>query len=160
MNISSLIIGHTPLNDMTGKKPRELRDNSYMKELLAGFDLGELHFAHYDNWHQVIDETNPLFVIVFGEYYAQQVKEYKKDALIYNTYSPGQIFFRKNEIENKKAEQQKTFTEIAGLVKQAQEGDEKNLLSIRKFASMSYNDMYQMMIRAIIGDDEDLRKKA
>lgn len=160
MVVPTLIIGFLPLADTAGKKPREIRDYAYMKELLAGFDLGEVHFASSDNWKQVINEINPLFTIVFGEYYAEQVKEYKKDSLIYVTYDSGQIFYRKAEIEKKKAEQRKTLEEIARLAKDAKEGDEKHISDMRKFAGMSYNDMYKMLIQAIIGDKEDLRKKA
>ncbi len=37
MVIKTLIIGFTPLNDTTGQKPRAIRDDAYMKELLAKF---------------------------------------------------------------------------------------------------------------------------
>ena len=160
MDVKTLIIGHTPLADTAGKKPSEIRNDRYFKEFLAGFDLGEVHYSSYDDWKQKIDEINPLFTIVFGEYYAEQVKDHKKDSLIYVTYDGGQIFYRKAEIEKRKAEQQKTFEEIARLVKDAKGGDEKHISDMRKFASMSYNDMYKMLIQAIIGDKEDLRKKA
>src|SRR3989338_10860081 len=160
MDVKTLIIGHTPLADTAGKKPSEIRNDRYFKEFLAGFDLGEVHYSSYDDWKQKIDEINPLFTIVFGEYYAEQVKDHKKDSLIYVTYDGGQIFYRKAETEKRKAEQQKTFGEIARLVKDAKGGDEKHISDMRKFASMSYNDMYKMLIQAIIGDKEDLRKKA
>lgn len=160
MLIRTLIIGYIPLTDTIGKKPRQIREDNYFKELLNEFDLGEVSFASYQDWKRKIDEVDPLFVIVFGEYYAAQVKDYKKDALIYVAYDGGQIFYRKAEIEKKKAEQQRKFREIAGLVKQAQEGDEKNLSYMKQFAAMSYNDMYKMIVQAIIGENEDLKKKA
>lgn len=160
MNIKTLIIGFVPPTETVGKKPREIRDNAYFKELLANFDLGEVYYAPYNNWAPIINEINPLFVIVFDDYYAEQVKDYKKDALIYVIYSAGQIFSRKAEIEKKKTKQLKTLTEISGLVRQAKNGDEKYISEMRSFASMSYSDMYKMLVRSIIGDNDDLRKKA
>ena len=38
--------------------------------------------------------------------------------------------------------------------------DEEQITIARKFAAMSYNDMYQMLIQAIIGKDERLKKDA
>jgi hypothetical protein len=160
MDIRTLIIGFTPITDTAGKKSRQLRDDTYFKELLGAFDLGEVYFASYQDWKQKADEVNPLFIVTFDDYFAREIQEYKKDALLYVTYDAGQIFYRKAEIEKKKAEQQKTFTEIARLVKDAKEGDEKHFKFIRQFAAMSYDDMYKMIVKAIIGEDEGLRKKA
>ena len=160
MVIKTLIIGFTPLNDTTGQKPRAIRDDAYMKELLAKFEIGEVHFATYSNWQETIRDLDPIVIIVFGEYYAQQVKDIKSDALVYLTDDPGSIFYRKAETEAKKEHQKKVFSEIAGIVKQIQEGGEKELSSVRKFAAMSFQDMYDMIVQAIIGDDKKLREQA
>lgn len=160
MVVHTLIVGYVPLADTSGKKPAQIRNDTYFNELLANFDLGELHYANYDNWRSLCDEVNPLFIIVFGDHTAEEVKAHKNDALIYKTYDAGQIFYRKAEIEEKKATQRKTFTEIAALVQKMREGDEKEVEGARKFAAMSYNDMYKMIIQAIIGKSDDLRQKA
>ena len=162
MNIKTLIIGFVPLTDTTGKKPRQIRDDTYFKEFLANYDLGEVHFAPFNHWKEVIKELDPLFVIMLGggDYYAREVQEYKNDVLIYVSYDTGQIFYRKAEIEKKKEEQRKTFTEISRLVQQFREEGEKGIAGARHFATLSYDDMYKMFIKAIIGDDEDLKKKA
>ena len=81
MNIKTLIIGFVPLTDTTGKKPRQIRDDTYFKEFLANYDLGEVHFAPFNHWKEVIKELDPLFVIMIGggDYYAREVQEYKND---------------------------------------------------------------------------------
>jgi hypothetical protein len=161
MQINTLIIGFIPLTDITGKKLREIRDDKYFKEFLSNFDLGEVHFAKFNNYKEIIDKTNPLFIIFLGsEYYANEIQQYKNDALIYVSYDAGQIFYRKAEMEAKKQEQITTFTEIAGLIQKIRNDGEEKLPNVRKFASMSYDDMYEMIKRAIISDKEDLKKQA
>jgi len=160
MEIITLIIGYIPLSDTVGKKPREIRDDKYFKELLPKFDLGEVHYAPFSNWKPISDELNPLFIIVLGgEYYAEEVHEYKKDAMLYATHDAGQIFYRKAEIEKKKLEQLKVLTELADFVARMK-SDPEQIPIARKFASMSYNDLYQMIVQSIIGEDEKLRQNA
>jgi|GEM_PF-1004049 len=160
MHINTLVIGFTPLTDITNKKPRELRDDTYFKELFARFDLGEVHYATYSNWQGLATSLDPVFIITFNDYYAQQIKDYKKDSLIYVTYDPGQIFYRKAEMETKKEKQLTVLTEIAGMVKKVRDDGEHELPALRKFAAMSYDDIYKMIIQMIISDDEKLKKKA
>jgi len=160
MFVSTLIIGRVPLESHDGKKPREVRLDTYFKETFRQFDLGEVNHATYQNWKEKCDQHNPLFIITFSDYEASQIKEYKKDALIYVTYDPGQVFYRKAEIDNKKLEQQKTLKEIESMIRKTTEDGEEKLPALRKFASMSYDDIYRMIIQAIIGDDEKLRKQA
>ncbi|MDD5489288.1 MAG: hypothetical protein PHP25_01220 [Candidatus Moranbacteria bacterium] len=160
MNIKTLIIGFIPLKNIEGKKPREIRNDKYFKELISRFDIGEIHFAEYDNFKGSIDKIDPFFVIVFDEMTAREVRDHKKDIFIYVIDHPNTIFCRKAEVEKKQAKQTKTFEEIAGLVKKIRDDGEDGRKAARKFAGMSYDDMYNTLVQAIIGDREDLRKKA
>ena len=64
MQLDTLIIGYVPLSDVTGKKPRELKEDKYFRELLAEFDLGTVHYADWQNWKAKIDELNsPLSAV-------------------------------------------------------------------------------------------------
>ena len=160
MTTRTLIIGYTPLVDTAYKTPSACRNDTYFKNLIAGFDLGEIHYATRTEWEDVIDAIDPLVVVTFSEYDANQVRNHKKDCLLYVTYDPGQIFHRKAEVEAKKQRQRKTFTEIAGLVTQARNEEEKGIAVIRKFAAMSYEELYDTITRAIISDDDKLQAKA
>ncbi len=161
MQIDTLIIGYVPLSDTTGKKPREIRDDKYYKELFSAFDFGTVHYATRQDYKTKIDEINPLVIVSLGgEYYAEEVSRYKKNSLLYATDDAGSIFYRKAEAEEKKAKQRKTFEEIASIIQKIRNDGEEELANIRKFAGMSYNDMYKMITKAIISDDEKLKKSA
>ncbi|MFH1194008.1 MAG: hypothetical protein V1661_03365 [bacterium] len=160
MNIATVVVGFTPLTDTAGKKPRELRDDQYFKGLLADFDIGEVHFATYTNYQEVVATANPLVIVVLNQTTAQEVRDYKNDAFIYVTDPPSTIFYHKATAATKQAEQRKLFQSIAGLVQKIKDGGSKEMDITRKFASMGYKEIYDMLIRAIISDREDLRKQA
>lgn len=162
MEINTLLIGYVPIVDTIGKKPRELRDDKYFKELLADFDLGILHYVNQteSNWKAKINEINPLIIVYFGgDYYAGQVKEYKADVMLYNADDVGSIFYRKAEVEEKKEKNRKILAEIEKTVKKLKSGEEQ-IETIRKYSAMSYDDVYKMITQAIISDNEELKKKA
>lgn len=159
--IRTIIFGYTPITNTNGKKPRELRADQYFKDLLAQFDLGEVHFAVESDLKQKLDELNPIVAIVFDEYFsAKTVRGNKKDILIYVTESPGSVFYRKAETEAKKQKQLDTFKEIEGLLKKIWEDGDEKLEATRRFASMSYTEMYEMLKRAIASDDPEMSRKA
>lgn len=160
MSIKTLIVGFTPLEDNSGKKPREIKYDTYFKELLADFQLGEVCFVKRENFREAIDRHDPFIVIVFDEFTAQEVKDYKKDVFVYMTDAPSTIFYRKAGIEEKQKKQRETFQEIAGLVERLQAEDEKGIKAARHYAGMSYQDTYDWLIQMIISDREDLQKKA
>ncbi len=162
MKIKTIIIGFVPLKDTTGKKPRELKADQYFKDLLSGFDLGEVHFAKQpqSEYQKAIDTLNPFIVIVFDEFVAREVKEYKKDVFIYVAIAPSSIFYRKAEMASKEAKQRKIFAEIAGLVQRIRDDGEEKEPLIRRTAGTNYQEMYDMLIKALIGKNEDLSKKA
>lgn len=161
MELSTLIIGYVPLTDTTGKKPRELKHDAYVKGLLAQYDLGTVHFASHDDWHSKVDEINPLFIVSLGgDYYAQEVRKYAKQSLLYSADSIGSVFYRKNETEEKKEKHRRILEEIADHVAQARKGGEKEVQNMRHFASLSYKDIYELITRAIISDKEEVKKQA
>ena len=161
MEINTLIIGYIPLTETTGKKFREIRDDKYFKELFASFDLGTLHYVDRQNWKAKIDELNPIIIVyIGGEYYADEVKKYKGDAMLYAADDGGSIFYRKAQIEEKKEEHKKIFSEIEKSVKKIRENGEEEIANIRKFSAMSYDDLYKMITRAIISDNKEAKEKA
>ena len=163
MEINTLIIGYVPLADTAGKKPREIRDDNYFKELLSKYDLGTVYYSNQTelNWKAKVDEVNPLVIIyLVGEYYAGEVKKYKNDALMYVVDDAGSIFYRKAEAEKKKEKHKKIFSEIEGIIKKIRDDGEEEIEGVRKFSAMTYNDMYKMIQKAIIGEDKELSKKA
>ena len=162
MKIKTLIIGFVPLKDTTGKKPRELKADQYFKDLLSNFDLGEVHLAEQSQseYQKSIDTLNPFIVIVFDEFVAREVKDYKKEVFIYVAIAPSSIFHRKAEVESKQAKQREMFEEIARLVKRIRDDGQENEALIRKTASTSYQEMYDMLIKALISDRKDLQEKA
>lgn len=161
MQIDTLIIGYVPLTDIASKKAREMKHDAYYKELLSGFDLGTMHYASHQDWKSKVDEINPLITISLGgSYYAEEVQQYKNDSLLYAADDAGAVFYRKAEIEEKKAKHQKIFGEIAGIIKKIREDGEEELVKVRQFAGLSYKNMYEMIQKAIISDDEDLKAKA
>lgn len=163
MEINTLIIGYVPLVEIADKKSKEIRDNNYYKDLIFRYDLGNVYYSNQTpkNWQLKIEEINPLIIIFFGsEHYAQEIKDYKPDAMVYLANDTGTIFHRKAEIDNKKAKNERVFTEIESFVKKIKNEGEKEVAIMRKFSAMSYEDKYQMIQRAIIGKDKELRKKA
>jgi len=163
MEINTLIIRYVPITDTADKKPREIRDNNYFKELLSKYDLGNVHHVSQNpiTWKAKIDEINPLIIVYLGgEYYAKEVREYKNDALLYLADDAGSVFYRKAEAEEKKEKHRKIFSEIEKMIKKIKEDGEKEVEGIRKFSAMTYNDMYKMIQKAIISEDKELSKKA
>lgn len=161
MEVNTLIIGHEPLIDTLGRKPREIKHDVYFKELLAQYDLGTVHFASHNDWRSKIDETHPLFIISLeGDYCTREVRECAKDALLYSGESAGSIFARKSTAEKKKEKNRRIFEEVAEHVIRVRENGEKEIEGMRHFASLSYKDFYEMIQKALVSDNEDLKKKA
>lgn len=161
MNIDTLIIGYVPLADTTGKRAPQIRNDKYFREFLAEFDLGTVHFCDMDSWQTKITEINPLFAVVLGgDWCAQQVKDFKGNVMLYVSYAPSQIFSKKVEIEEKKAEQRKLFAEVAGLVQKAREKGEEEIAAMRKFSAMSYKEMYDLIKKGLISENKELHDSA
>lgn len=160
MIVSTLVVGHVPFPDgVIGKKPRELRDDRYFKELLSCFNLGDLHFAERANYQEAIKTYNPFIVVVFDDVIAEEIKTYKKEVFLYVTKPPSTIFSRKAEVITRQEEQRKTFKEIAWLVQKIKDDGEEKQEQLRKVSGMGYKETYDMLIQMIIGDDEDLQRR-
>ena len=158
MHIKTLVVGYEPpeLNTLKGA---QLKRHQYFQDTLAKFNLGDLCFLSIEEAKKQIHELNPLLVLGFDEYTANEIKAIKADNLIYLIDSPNQIFARKAEIEEKQEKLHKILTEASGLLQDVMDGtqEEKDL---RHFASLSYNNMYDMFKKALISDDEKLKKSA
>jgi len=159
-DINILIVGYVPFDDNFGKKPSEIKSNQYFKDLLAGFDLGNVYYAERGSYKDIIDKINPLVIIVFEEYIANEIKSCKNDAMLYVLCDPRLVFRRKNEAVQNQEENKRKLEEIAGMVKHIREGGEQTEKAARQFASMDYNQMYDMIVKSIIGDNEILKQKA
>lgn len=161
MQIDTLVIGYVPLTDLESARGRAIKADQYFKELIAGFDLGTVHYASRDDWKSKVDEVNPIVIVSLGgDYYAHEIKEYKKDAALYAAEHPNGVFSRKAEVEKKKGQNLKIFTEIAGILKQIRDEGEDQLKVVRKFSAMSYKDVYDMLVQMIISDNEEAKSKA
>ena len=161
MQVNTLIVGFVPLSSNEGKKPREIRDDTYFKELFAKFDLGTVQYASREDWRLKIDEINPLVIISLGgSYYAEDVQQYKKDFLLYAIDDAGAVFYRKAEAEEKKAKHIKVLSEIADIIQKVRDDGEEEVENVRKFAAMSYKDMYDMITFALRSEDKKLQQQA
>lgn len=161
MQLNTLIVGYVPLIDTAGKKGRQLKADAYFKELLSGFDLGDVHFATHDDWKSKVDDINPIVIVSLGgEWYAEQIKEYKKDSALYVAEHPNGVFSRKDEEQKKRDRNIKVFTEIAGILQQIRDEGEDQLNVVRKFSAMSYKDVYDMLVQMIISDNKEAKEKA
>lgn len=161
MQLNTLIVGYIPLTDLTGKKGRQLKADQYFKDLVGGFDIGNVYYATHDDWKTKADHINPIVIVSLGgDWYAQQIKEYKKDSLLYAAEHPNAVFSRKAEEQEKRDENIKKFTEIAGIIKKIRDEGEEELKTVRKFSAMSYKDVYDMLVQMIISDNKEAKEKA
>lgn len=75
-NPKTLIIGFEPLSgDLTGQKPRAIKLNKYLENLIKSYDLGEVHYVSRPKYREVIHEINPLVAITFDEFTAEEVRD-------------------------------------------------------------------------------------
>lgn len=158
MTVRTLIVGYEP-DHPSSLVSRHKRDQEYFESLLKEFDVGELHFAGHGNFQERIKALDPFIAIVFDESRAEAVRGYKSDILIYLTDSPSRIFYRKAETEERKAKQRSIFREIANFVEHVRRGGEEELMAAKRYASMTFQDKYKMVVQALTGEREDLRQK-
>lgn len=156
--MKTLVVGYEPpeLNTLKGAN---LNKHQYFQETLASYNFGEVLFLSLEDGKKQINDINPLLVFTFYDTYAREIKEIKKDILLYVIPTHGQIFSRKAEVEKQKDKLNKILTEAESIVSEVVSG-EKDDTELRKYGALSYKDLYDMITKAIIGDDEDLKKKA
>ena len=158
MTIKTLVVGYEPPALKT-LKGAQLKRHQYFQDTLASYNFGEVIFLSEDESKKQIPDVNPLLVFVTHDTMAREIKEIKKDCLLYVIPTYNQIFTRKAEIEEKKEKLNGILTEAENVVSEVLSG-EKDDKELRHFASLDYSDMYEMITKAIIGEDEDLKKKA
>lgn len=156
--MKTLVVGYEP-PELDTLKGANLNKHQYFQETLALYNLGEVLFLSLEDGKKQINEVNPLLVFTFYDTYAREIKETKKDILLYVIPTHGQIFARKAEVEKQKNKLNKILTEAESVVAEIVNG-EKSDTELRKYASLSYKDLYDMITKALISDDEDLKKKA
>jgi hypothetical protein len=147
-------------NPKPKQTPSEVRNSEYTRETLSKYDLGELIQCRWSELNDLLKIHDPFFIIATNEYEAEQIKNIKSDAMVYVTDSVSSIFSRKAETEEKKRKQAKVFSEVERLVEKIRTSTDEENKAVRKFASMDYKQMYDMIKKALISDNEDLKKKA
>lgn len=155
--IKTLIVGYEPPPDLTVLKPCARRNAEYFTTFLNEFDLGELHFATHQNFREKTDVLDPMIVIVFDSSMAREVRDYKKDMFVYVTDSPRTIFSRRTEVESRQEKQRKIFNDAAGLIRQILDEGEEKMVAARRYAAMSFQNKYDMVVQMLISDDEKIR---
>lgn len=156
--MKTLVVGYErPALDTL--KCANLNKHQYFQETIASYNLGEVIFLSLEDGKKQINNINPLLVFTFYDTYAREIKEIKKDILLYVIPTHGQIFSRKAEVEKQKDKLNKILTEAESVISEVISG-EKEEADLRMFAGLSYKDLYDMITKALISDDEDLKKKA
>ncbi len=158
--MKTLIISYEPTSDLAALKPHDRRNAEYFSRLLARHDLGELHFASRQSFREKLDALDPIVIIVFDSSTAGEVSKYKKGAFIYVAESPSSVFYRKAEVEFRQQKNEKIFKEAAALIRQIVDEGEEKLIVARRYAAMSFQDKYDMVVQMLISDREDLRNIA
>ncbi len=158
MNPKTLLVGF--VSKLTKETPSQLRNKAYADEILTTYNLGKVTVCTMDECRSLLCNTNPDVVIVSHSCDADEVKKLKSEAVVYVVAGVSSVFSRKAEVEEKKTENIKKFVDAEETVKRIRDATDEEREQMRKFHAMSYNDTYKMIQKAIIGDNEDLRKKA
>lgn len=158
MNPKTLLINFIP--ESTKETPSFLRNKKYAEDILSTYDLGEVITCNNGSFRQMLIDHDPYIVIATDEFTAQEVKTTKPDALVYLAKHPNSIFSKKAETDEKIKKQEKIFAEASGMIEKIRNATDEERASIRKFSSMDYNELYKMIQKALISDDENLKKSA
>lgn len=158
MTIKTVVAGYEPPK-LDSLKGAQLIRHQYFQDTLASYNLGEVFFLSLEEAKKQIPEINPLLVFTFYDTHAGELKEIKKDTLLYVIPTHGQIFARKVEVDEQKEKLNRILSEAESVVSEVISG-EKEDTDLRMFAGLSYKDLYDMITKALISEDEDLKKKA
>ncbi|HCC05343.1 TPA: hypothetical protein DEP58_03490 [Patescibacteria group bacterium] len=138
----------------------QLRKKEYADELLKTYDLGEVVFCTLSECKERGIVEKPDLIICCYEVYAREIKDVIPEAVLYVAESVNSVFYRKAETEEKIEKNRKIFKEAAETLQHLREATPKEREEIRKFHALSYGELYKIIQKAFISDDEDLRKKA
>ena len=158
MNPKTLLINFLP--ESAKETPSFLRNKKYAEDILKTYDLGEVIICNNDTFRQMLIDHDPYIVITTYEITAEEVKTLKPDAMVYLAKAPSSVFSKKAEVDEKIEKQIKIFKEVEGMVQKIRDSTDEERQAIRRFSSMGYNEMYKMIQKAIISDNEELRKQA
>lgn len=158
MTIKTFVVGYKP-PELSSLKGAQLKRHQYFQDALAQYDFGELLFFTSEEAKEYIGELNPLLVFTFDDYTAKELKEIKRDYLLYVIPSYSQVWSRKAEVEEKQAKLHRILTEAAGILNDVRSG-ESDETELRKFTALTYNELYELITKALIGEDENLKQKA
>jgi len=158
MTVKTLVVGYEPPK-LESLKGAQLARHQYFQDTLAKYNFGELLFLSEEDGKKEMSDINPLLVFTFYDTFACELKEIKRDYLLYVIPTYNQIFTRKAEINEKKEKLNKILSEAESVIAEVVNG-EKNDTELRNYSALTYDDMYKMIVGAVIGEDEDLKKKA
>lgn len=147
--------------NITKQTPGQLRRKEYVDDVLSTYDLGEVTFIdNIEDCKRRGPEEKPDIIICTYEYGAREIKDAVPEAVLYVIEGLGSIYSRKAETVEKIEKNKKIFEDAAETVERIRTATDEEREQMRKFHALSYDEFYKMIQKAIISDDEDLRKKA
>ncbi len=158
MNPKTFLVDFIP--SITKETPSQLRRKEYADDLLKTYDLGEVVSCTLSECKERGISEKPDIIICTYEYEAREIKEVIPEAVLYVAESVNSVFSRKNELEEKMEKNMRIFESASSMVKRMRESTDEEREQMKRIHAMSYDDMYKMIQRAIISDDENLRKQA
>lgn len=153
METKTLVIGFDPATEQSSLKPIQRKEHLYFCDVFEKHNFGDVYYTDHANWPQRLDEVHPIIVVVFDNYAAQKVKDYKADSFIYVFDSQRKIVRNKTQ----EAEDNK-YKEIENLIKIISEKKDESVL--RKVAAMDYKATYKMVKDMLLSEKPDLIKRA
>ncbi len=140
--------------------PSQLLRKEYVDKLFNTYDLGEKIFCTLVECKERGVAEKPDVIICCYEYYAQEIKHLIPEAVLYVAEGVNGVFSRKSEVEEKMEKNRKIFEDAAETVQRIREATPEDREQMRSFHALSYDELYKMIQKAIVNDDEGLRKKA
>jgi len=158
MNPKTFLVDFVPT--ITKETPSQLRRKEYTDNLLSIYDLGEVVTCTLAECKERGITEKPDVIICTYEYEAREIKNLIPEAALYVAESVNSIFSRKAETEEKMEKNRRIFEEASSMVKRIREATDEEREQMRKVHALSYNEMYKMIQKAIISDNEETRKQA
>lgn len=158
MNPKTLLVDFAPT--ITKETPSQLKRRAYAEEVLALYDLGDVTVCTMQECRELLTHTDPDIIIATSDHEASELKTLKPEAVLYSAISANSVFSRKAEEEERKEENKKIFDDAVRTVEMIRNATDEERVQMRKVHSLSYKERYDMITKAIISDNEDLKKKA
>lgn len=148
------VVGYKLLTPADKCRPSDRKADDYWRLLLKEFGLqGAVHFETVEDFRGKAGTSQSLVLVTFSDEEARQIKEIKPGVIIYVVSHPRSLFRKKSEFGAKEKELRLTLTEIKKLVKEIKKADPKERKRIEKIASMTFDQMYEMIQVGLISDD-------